>query len=172
MIEYDSGVPMPVIMGISIMECVIIFVFYCISINNIQFLRKASWCLFCGYLFLVFCSTVLYREENEKMRCYLFPLWSYTMLYNRVLAQNILNIILFIPIGFLGGTVVKHSNILKILKMGCFLSIAIETSQLFLKRGVCNMDDVIHNTIGCIIGYGIYRGCIIVIKKMQQMPQG
>jgi len=26
-----------------------------------------------------------------------------------------------------------------------------------LKRGFCEVDDVMHNSLGCLIGYGIYK---------------
>ena len=39
--------------------------------------------------------------------------------------------------------------------MGFVFSSVIELSQLVLKRGLCEFDDVFHNTLGCVIGYGV-----------------
>ena len=39
---------------------------------------------------------------------------------------------------------------------GLFLSFAIESLQFVLKKGLAETDDIIHNTLGCLIGYGIY----------------
>jgi glycopeptide antibiotics resistance protein len=50
------------------------------------------------------------------------------------------------------------------MEIGCLLSAAIEILQLLTRRGVCNIDDVIHNTIGCAIGYGIFRLCNTLLK--------
>ena len=36
-------------------------------------------------------------------------------------------------------------------------SVSIETMQFFLKRGFSEVDDVMHNKMGCLIGYGIYK---------------
>ena len=36
------------------------------------------------------------------------------------------------------------------------ISASIETLQFFLKRGFAEVDDVMYNTLGCLIGCGIY----------------
>lgn len=43
----------------------------------------------------------------------------------------------------------------KAIGLGCMFSISIETLQFALMRGFCEVDDVIHNTLDCMIGYGI-----------------
>lgn len=35
------------------------------------------------------------------------------------------------------------------------MSLIIELLQLVMLKGCAEMDDIIHNTIGCMIGYGI-----------------
>ena len=37
------------------------------------------------------------------------------------------------------------------------ISATIETLQFFLKRGFAEVDDVMHNMVGCVIGYGVYK---------------
>ena len=39
--------------------------------------------------------------------------------------------------------------------VGFVFSSVIELSQLVLKRGLCEFDDVFHNTLGCAVGYGV-----------------
>lgn len=39
---------------------------------------------------------------------------------------------------------------------GC-LSVFIELLQLVLQKGLSEIDDVMHNAFGCVIGYGVYR---------------
>lgn len=157
MIEYDSGIPKSVIVGIFLIVSVIIVVFYHYSTDVYKLLKKASWCLLGGYVFLVLCSTVLFREESESMRFVIKPLWSYSVLDNKLIAQLILNVAMFIPIGYFLGIALKKDNTIKILGIGCLLSFTIEIIQLLSKRGVFNVDDIIHNTLGCAIGYGIFR---------------
>ena len=134
-------------------------------------LKNTLVLLLCLYLFLTLCGTVIFRETSASTRYILLPFWCYTSLYNRLLNEIILNILFFIPIGFLATGAITKPNLLKVCGMGCGWSITIELLQLITRRGVCNINDVIHNTIGCIIGYGIYRGCIFMIKKIQQMLQ-
>jgi glycopeptide antibiotics resistance protein len=83
--------------------------------------------------------------------------------YN-IIAQLILNVLLFVPIGFLLGAIIKERRWLQVIEMGCLFSLMIEILQLLTRRGVCNIDDVIHNTIGCAIGYGIFRLCNTIQK--------
>lgn len=46
---------------------------------------------------------------------------------------------------------------------GFSFSVCIEFLQLVWKRGTCEFDDIFHNTLGCMIGYGIYKGIEYVI---------
>ena len=41
--------------------------------------------------------------------------------------------------------------------IGFELSLMVELSQLILKVGSCDVDDVLLNTLGCCLGYGLYR---------------
>lgn len=74
-----------------------------------------------------------------------------------------LNILLFIPLGFLIG---GWKGIL----IGFMLSCGIELVQYFDRLGYCELDDVLHNTIGAGIGVGLFSLChkvytLIVGKK-------
>lgn len=157
MMEYDSGVPTSVIAGIFLFVCAIVIVLYHYSIDGIKFLKNTFWCIFGGYLTFVFCTTILFRDKKEEIRYILYPFWSYRILDNNLLAEIILNVMMFMPIGFISGIVIKKANILKAIAMGCLLSLSIEILQLLTMRGVFNIDDVIHNTLGCAIGFSIFR---------------
>ncbi len=45
----------------------------------------------------------------------------------------------------------------KVIGVGCLISISIEVLQFIFIRGFSEVDDVIHNTLGCAIGYGLYK---------------
>ena len=49
--------------------------------------------------------------------------------------------------------------------MGFIFSSVIELSQLALKRGLCEFDDVFHNTLGCVIGYGVGMMMIGMVRS-------
>jgi hypothetical protein len=62
-----------------------------------------SQLFFLEYVFLVFCSTVIYREIFEGSSVHLEPFWSYFDKESGMFvlrAEHILNILVFIPIGF------------------------------------------------------------------------
>lgn len=84
------------------------------------------------------------------------------------------NVVLFMPFGFLLPFVMKHLKkvILKVTIAGCFISIFIESSQFMFTYRVANIDDVILNTCGALIGVllfvflrSIKRRVIIFYKK-------
>ncbi len=164
MLDYDIGVPSTVILAISLIVFCLIMVLYRFRLNNPLFIRQTSFCLFCGYFFFVLCTTIFYRQETFVKRYQLYPFWSYTILYYRLLAQLILNVLMFIPIGFFIGGALKKKNILNVLGIGFLLSFFIELTQLITTRGVFNVDDIIHNVLGCIIGYL----CFMIFYKLIQ----
>ena len=70
-----------------------------------------------------------------------------------------LNVVMFLPLGFLIPLIWKELGKLRyILAAGCGLSTLIEVSQLLSLRGT-DVDDVIMNTLGAVLGYGLYRLC-------------
>jgi glycopeptide antibiotics resistance protein len=77
--------------------------------------------------------------------------------------QIFLNIILFVPFGFLFPIIFRELlNRLKVPEVstvfiGCIFSLAIETMQYITGRGLADIDDLINNTFGTILGYLIYR---------------
>ena len=74
-----------------------------------------------------------------------------------VLRQVVLNIIFFMPFGFLFTMLYlkKDKKILKVLVVALVFSTCIETLQFFVGRFM-DVDDIIWNTSGAIIGSIIY----------------
>lgn len=118
--------------------------------------RLVLGALLAEYNFLVLCSTVICRASHGERHIELIPFWNYPDIWNRVdypadLIEVLLNVALFVPIGLLlGGLGFKTK---KILLSGIFLSGIIEVSQYAFCKGLCETDDVMHNTLGCVIGY-------------------
>ncbi len=75
--------------------------------------------------------------------------------------QLLLNIALFIPLGLAAPFIGKKSSFLKVAATGLSLSFFIEFIQIFIGRE-CEMDDLICNTLGTIIGYLMY----LLLKKL------
>ena len=71
--------------------------------------------------------------------------------------NTILNIILFVPIGFLVPAIWKNYRSIKTMFfMGLALSVSIEILQIFTFR-LTDIDDLITNTAGTIIGYELSK---------------
>ncbi|MEC3015674.1 VanZ family protein [Bacillus cereus] len=77
----------------------------------------------------------------------------------------LLNIVLFMPLGFLLPTIWSQFRKMKnTVCAGFFFSLAIELNQLLNNR-ITDIDDVFTNTLGAIVEYVIYR----VLFKMFKM---
>lgn len=164
-IEYDIGIPIAVIISVCVCVFAIVSVLFWAKISYSIFVRQSSFVLLGGYFFLILCTTIFFREETFEKRYMIRPLWSYTILYNRLIAQLIMNVIMFIPIGFFLGGVLKKKHIWYALEIGFFLSFFIELTQLITTRGVFNVDDIIHNILGCVIGFSLFVLCYKLIRR-------
>lgn len=121
-------------------------------------LRYSSILPLIEYVFLLFCSTVIYRIVGEIRQYDFQPFWSYKAIQEGredLLAENIMNVVVFIPVGLLICIAFKQMTWWKVLLIGCGISVTIETLQFLFKRGFSEVDDVMHNTVGCLLGYGI-----------------
>ena len=67
----------------------------------------------------------------------------------------ILNIVLFIPFGFLLPFIWKKATWWRVLLVGLLVSIAIESLQYAFHLGCCDVDDLIHNSAGTLLGLGL-----------------
>ena len=129
-------------------------------------LRYGTVLLLAEWVFLVLCAIVFFREPSADRGYNLMPFWSYwdygkDSYFLEMFGENILNVLLFVPIGFLAGCGLRGMTFKKVLLLGSGFSVFIELLQFVFKKGFCETDDVIHNVLGCIIGYGLWRVCCI-----------
>lgn len=70
----------------------------------------------------------------------------------------LMNIILFLPLGYLIPLVSKRiDRFWKMLCLGFLFTLIIELFQLVTHRGWFDVDDLFHNTIGAGLGWFLYR---------------
>ena len=79
-----------------------------------------------------------------------------------------MNVVAFIPLGILLNTAFSSIRWWQIISVGCAISVSIEILQFTFKRGYAETDDVIHNTLGCFIGYGITMIILKIISYIQK----
>ena len=85
-----------------------------------------------------------------------------------ILINVIGNTTMFIPLGIVWPSVYKGLNThLKIISAGVSFSFFIEILQLPFHDRVTDIDDLLLNSFGFIIGYLIYNGFLRVIKKKE-----
>lgn len=129
-------------------------------------LRYGSVLLLAEWVCLVLCTIVLFRETSAERGYNLMPFWSYWdygehSYFMEMFGENILNVLLFMPIGFLAGCGLRGMTFKKVLLLSSGFSVFIELLQFVFKKGFCETDDVIHNVLGCLIGFGLWRVCCI-----------
>lgn len=91
---------------------------------------------------------------------------------NGVLYSDYLNIIMFIPLGIILPLMWKKFHHFKYtVKYAFFLSLFIEVSQLFTRFRATDVNDLIMNTLGAIIGWLIYFiFSRLLLKFIQPIP--
>ena len=128
-------------------------------------MRKLLWGLFAGYLTFILCYTVICRETFPDYNYNFMPFWSYAASVKKkyLITENLLNIVMFVPIGFFLKALFRKLPWWKLLVSMVLFSVTIECLQLVFKKGFCELDDVFHNTIGGMLGY--FLGLLVSKKK-------
>ena len=90
---------------------------------------------------------------------------SLTHFYYMVPLRNIGgNILLFMPLGFVLPLRYKLNKLWKVMFIGFFISLTVEVVQLFTSIRSFDVDDLILNTLGTIIGFVIFLLFIKIAK--------
>lgn len=69
----------------------------------------------------------------------------------------ILNILLFIPFGYLFPSLFPTLRWWQVILLGLAFSLSIELLQLLTRLGYADVDDLINNTLGATLGWRLYR---------------
>lgn len=114
-----------------------------------------AWLFLIEYISLLVCSTVVFRQFSERKSLELRLFWSYERAMHDekyLIFENIMNIVVFVPFGGVLCCLMPLSKWWVAIITGVCMSVLIELMQLGFHRGLCELDDVIHNTAGCILG--------------------
>ena len=122
-----------------------------------------------GYLFLLGTATGLLISFDFSLEIFrlrsvnLIPLDGFTT------EQGIMNVALFLPLGFLVPFVfhgMKKSGWGKVLMASFGISLMVEVLQLFHETRAFDVNDLMFNTLGGLAGYGIYRLLKLIFKRL------
>ena len=111
-----------------------------------------------------YCTFRRYRHGAGLLSGYF---WSYKIaMYDPDMREQVLlNILLYIPFGYLIHYAFPKLKWWTIVVSGFLMSGLTETIQLFFKLGLCEVDDLISNTLGTVIGVGLYCGYKRIVSK-------
>ncbi len=124
----------------------ILFILYIISVISVTFIVRETM--------------VLRTPENRGV--VLQPFREFEAMMNGMhffwFKQIFLNVLLFVPFGFLLPMISKHfKNPILTVATGCIFSGTIELLQYITGRGLTEVDDVITNTLGAAVGVAVYH---------------
>ena len=121
-------------------------------------LHKEIKMLFFLFYILLLYYVVTFQDNNYGTNN--FILFKEIFRYNitsKLFLRNVLgNIILFIPLGIFSSNIIKNKTFIPIFFISLVVSCSIEFAQSMIDR-TADIDDVILNVLGGIIGYVLYK---------------
>lgn len=79
------------------------------------------------------------------------------------------NFLMLLPVGCLMPIITKRGKLIISFLTGFFISAIIEMMQLLFMRGLFELDDIIYNTLGVLVGYLLYRLCEVLFKQAKSI---
>ena len=124
--------------------------------------KNLLWTFFIFYIGIVLKLTI-FRQHTMDEHAWNFSLFVqlievyYTNGLWPFLRLFLGNIGWFVPFGFLIPFLLQRKTFWKVTCGGCLFSFLIEVLQFIFRKGYAELDDLILNTLGCMLGYGIYH---------------
>ncbi len=112
-------------------------------------------------VFLLCVAVMLYftlggRTSSER-KINMTPFWTYSYFSDPQYRWEIyMNVFLFLPFGFMLPFAMKR-NLRQTLLIGFLFSVFIEMIQYIFYLGLCEFDDVFHNSLGTLLGYSYWK---------------
>ena len=122
------------------------------------------------YIVVLLYFTVVgrYSHEEYEYQINFFTSYRWFFQYNgeQVLRQLLINFVMLMPVGFLLPVIInaKHKFLIT-MALSLLLTVFIETMQLITKCGSFEIDDIINNFIGAVIGMMLYALCSKLLKS-------
>lgn len=108
------------------------------------------------YTVAILLVTLFTRESTLQSAAAPVPFWSWIEVIcghnTAILYQILLNILLFVPFGGLLKMTFRKIRLSVSWLVGFLFSMAIELCQLVFHLGLFEWDDMLHNSLGCLIG--------------------
>ena len=119
--------------------------------KRLQVSKRVLDILIILYSVFIIYEVLLKRSPQKEQLINLTPFWTYGYLHKvDTLCQLLLNILIFIPLGILLS--MRGRKAYTCILVGFALSVTVEAAQYYYRLGLCEYDDVFHNTLGTTIG--------------------
>lgn len=122
------------------------------------------------YIFCILYITVLSRNRSIRRIAHTDPFWSYSFLLHgnlEKLSGIFQNILLFVPIGYMLASFQhrRWKGFSAAVFLSAFLSLMIECVQYLTGFGWFDVDDLVNNSVGAVIGAGLFSFCSHLGKR-------
>ena len=135
-------------------------------VTNIHIINKGMLALFVMYTAAVLYVTLMSRTEPHdvgvNMRLFSLLRASLSGQDTEPAYHVLLNVVLFVPLTFLFTGMRNKKTGLFVAAASAAFSASIESIQLIMRKGVCDIDDLCANTIGALIGLAAAN---LIVKK-------
>lgn len=133
------------------------------TFRHFRELKKSCLAIFLMYLLGIAYIALLSRSESREAVIRMVPfawLKQSGAEADAMLNHMLLNAVMFIPMGVLFPMICpsRLSRWSYVLGIGLMSTVAIEATQLVLSLGQCDIDDIIANVLGTVVGYLVYLG--------------
>lgn len=132
-----------------------------------KFLHVAYWLVFAFYAYLLINTVFFARDARRSVNVVPFD-----MMIEQGFTLNVWgNILMFIPLGLYAAHFVKQFRFWRVLSIVIGASVAIEVLQYVLARGSSDIDDVLLNTAGGLLGMLLYVALQAMFKSKERVQQ-
>lgn len=140
--------------------CVITVLLY--KSKKIDKLQRNAAIILSLYVVILLYFTVIGRYSHEEYKNQIYFYYSYRRLIehydSQSMRQILMNIAMLVPVGFLMPMTFNcKGKYLKTIGISLLLIIIIELLQMLTKTGSCEVDDIINNFLGALLGMGLYH---------------
>lgn len=164
----------PMVLMWTLIVGVVLMIIYLIRliILNWKTTNKVMFGLLVAYMLIILYVTVIDRigtYSSSEIRMSPFSGFKYYFAtgYKYMIGDFMRNFCLFLPLGVLIPVINKEKfrRLSYAAFVGVIVSTGIEAAQLFGKLGTCDIDDIIANTLGTVMGYIICDLALRVSKN-------
>lgn len=145
--------------------CALIFCTLFRKYSGEKWLRPCVGAALASWFGVVLWMTVLGRSPDVGYETHWIPLHTYWAVFSgahpEMIRSCFMNVILFYPAGLLLAGLMPENRsyrkgMLCTVLIFALFSLSIELSQHFRQLGNCEIDDVLHNTLGAGLGYAAF----------------